>query len=164
MSKLIPLTQGYYTLVDDSDYDWLNQYKWQLATNGYALHYRLGMMHRAIMQPDQPYTIAVVDHINNITNDNRRCNLRVVPVVVNVKNRIRVSTIGSHVSHARQITREGYPNPYPEDFRKCTPEVQQAIMACRKEIADRERVANLDMLLQIMLSDSEQRQLNGYSF
>jgi len=29
MSKIIWLTQGQFTLVDDDDYEWLNQWKWQ---------------------------------------------------------------------------------------------------------------------------------------
>lgn len=33
--KQIPLTQGQFVLVDDADYDWLNQWKWNvLKMNG----------------------------------------------------------------------------------------------------------------------------------
>ncbi len=33
MPKLIPLTQGKVTIVDDADFDWLNQWKWYAFKN-----------------------------------------------------------------------------------------------------------------------------------
>ena len=81
MSKTIPLTQGKVAIVDDADFDWLNQWKW------YAIHRRsiwyaetrdrstgrCIRMHRLItkVQPDLQ-----VDHRNRDGLDNRRCNLR----------------------------------------------------------------------------------------
>src|ERR1700757_2583296 len=81
--KTLPLTQGRVALVDDEDYDWLNQWKWSYSNHGYA---RRGerlfsgsyktvhiLMHRAIMHaPDG----VEVDHINHDSLDNQKVNLR----------------------------------------------------------------------------------------
>lgn len=74
--KLIPLTKGRFTLVDDADFEWLNQWKWYLSGNGYATrtskHIR---MHRVINNTPDGYD---TDHINRDKLDNRRDNLRSV--------------------------------------------------------------------------------------
>ena len=80
MAKMIPLTQGKFTLVDDEDFEWLNQWKW-FYDNGYAArntgprgHQKTLLMHRVIMNtPDGMDT----DHINGVRSDNTRANLRV---------------------------------------------------------------------------------------
>ncbi len=35
--KLIPLTQGYYAIMDDWNFDWLSRFKWQASSlmNGF---------------------------------------------------------------------------------------------------------------------------------
>jgi hypothetical protein len=82
MSKQIPLTKGQFALVDDADYDWLNQWRWRLNSKGYAIRsfYVDGKeivlcMHRVIMdaQPGQ-----YVDHIDGNRLNNTRKNLRFV--------------------------------------------------------------------------------------
>ena len=86
--KKIKLTQNKCALVDNADFEWLNQWKWTYdSTNGYA--YRRKhlpssrknqkckkiYMHRLINQtpPKVP-----TDHINRDRLDNRRANLRTV--------------------------------------------------------------------------------------
>jgi len=82
--KEIPLTQGRVALVDDEDYEWLNQWKWyydKKGRTGYAVRDSVGRptlrkqvrMHRLIM--DAPQGLEV-DHINGIGTDNQRGNLR----------------------------------------------------------------------------------------
>jgi len=78
--RTIYLTQGISCVVDDSNYESLSMYKWCAARCGkkfYALR-RVGghavYMHRFIMG-DIPND-TTVDHINGISTDNRRENLR----------------------------------------------------------------------------------------
>lgn len=86
--KKIKLTQGKYALVDDEDFEYLNQWKWFFTKNpkdtqGYAV--RSGYckktkkrtriaMHRIIVQA-KPGEIC--DHINGNGLDNTKSNLRV---------------------------------------------------------------------------------------
>ena len=85
----IPLTKGKFTIIDDEDFDLLNQWKWYSA-HGYAVrniydngkHYQL-RMHRLLLNPDKGMDI---DHINGNPLDNRRCNLRPATRSQNVAN------------------------------------------------------------------------------
>lgn len=89
--KQIPLSKGRaFALVDDADYDYLMQWKWNFAnSNGYALRYWTDgdqrgavYMHRAIMKRMLGHDIPKglqVDHIAvgaESRLDNRRSNLR----------------------------------------------------------------------------------------
>lgn len=84
----IPLTRGYYTLVDDEDYNWLNRESW-CWDHGYAVRKQNGRkisMHRVILgAPDG----IQVDHINLDKLDNRRCNLRLCTTSENMHNTTR---------------------------------------------------------------------------
>ena len=75
--KTILLTKGKISLVDDEDYDWLNQWKWQFGGHRYAVrttnHNKKIYMHRLIMYAPQGIE---VDHINGNELDNRKINLR----------------------------------------------------------------------------------------
>jgi hypothetical protein len=82
VSRAIPLSKGQVALVDDSDYEWLMQWKWAATWSSRTHSYyavrttRDGeavLMHRAILnaQPGQQ-----VDHRNHRTLDNRRKNIR----------------------------------------------------------------------------------------
>jgi len=81
MTKTIPLTQGKVTLVDDEDFEWLNQWKWyhdkgyaarETASRGKPQRKRIAM-HRLIVDPPPGME---TDHRNGDGLDNRRCNLR----------------------------------------------------------------------------------------
>jgi len=85
-----------FAIVDDADYDWLNQWKWYVCKKGnfsYALRSlpRNGKqkgirMHREIMKPGVGFD---VDHINHNCLDNRRCNLRTCSRSENSYNQIK---------------------------------------------------------------------------
>jgi hypothetical protein len=89
--KQIPLSYGKFALVDDGDFDWLDQWRWSVTNPGnsgksYAER-RVGggrtLMHRLIM--DAPKGL-VVDHINGDGLDNRRSNLRICTRTENLFN------------------------------------------------------------------------------
>ena len=82
--KKIKLTQGRFAVVDDQDYDWLNQYKWCVNSKNYVIN-RIGTIHKVIMNPPKGLQ---VDHINGDRFDNRRNNLRICTVSQNCSNRI----------------------------------------------------------------------------
>jgi len=85
--KEIPLTQGKVALVDDEDFEWLNQWKWYFSDKGYA--YREQSCHKVHMHTLilQTPPGLVCDHINRNRLDNRRCNLRTCYKGENSRNR-----------------------------------------------------------------------------
>jgi len=87
MPTAIPLTKGAVALIDHYDLEWLSQFRWCFAWNGYAVHYYANehgrrktlYMHREIFTRILGYDIPPnmqVDHINHNRIDNRRSNLR----------------------------------------------------------------------------------------
>ncbi len=102
MTKKIQITDSKVALVDDEDFEHVNQFKWKLQKKGrhrnifYAIrfdyektspgNYNLEaiFMHRFILNPPKGTD---VDHINGDGLDNRRSNLRVVTHRQNLQNR-----------------------------------------------------------------------------
>jgi hypothetical protein len=93
MSMIIPLDKGKETIVDDEDYEYLNQWKWYCSTAGYAnratvrdKNYKQKkiLIHRVIMKAPKNLQ---VDHINGNRLDNRKENLRIVTKQQNHMNR-----------------------------------------------------------------------------
>jgi hypothetical protein len=100
--KKIKLTQNKYAMVDDEDYDNLNQYKWRYSL-GYAVRTTLAKessrderrnvrMHRQIMNCDMDLE---VDHIDGDTLNNKKSNLRICTHGQNMSNRKSSSVSGS---------------------------------------------------------------------
>lgn len=84
--KKIKLTQGQYALVDDEDFEYLNQWKWYLHSVGYAVrNIPSGQvyMHRLINNTPKGL---LTDHINRNKLDNQRTNLRTVNKSINAVN------------------------------------------------------------------------------
>lgn len=92
--KQITLTRGMFTMVDDADYDWLNQWKWHTAKHGKKFYAsrrptKRGKsihMHRLIMGiPRDPNIFA--DHKDRDGLNNQRHNLRIANRSQNNSNR-----------------------------------------------------------------------------
>lgn len=83
--KQIPLTQGYFALVDNEDYQWLTQYEWRIIIERHRYYYagrsakenwrKCILMHRVILNVPKGLQ---TDHINHNGLDNRKANLRIV--------------------------------------------------------------------------------------
>jgi HNH endonuclease len=87
--KEIPLTRGYTAIVDDSDYDWLNQYKWctllSARHSAYAVRRSFGnfiLMHRLIIQPEKGFE---VHHVDGRGWNNQRNNLEIVTRGIHIR-------------------------------------------------------------------------------
>jgi len=87
MTKEIQLTQGKMALVDDEDFERVNEHKW-FAQKGdysfYAINRKIGRMHRFILEAPQGMD---VDHKNFDGLDNRKNNIRVCTEGQNSRNR-----------------------------------------------------------------------------
>ena len=93
--KTIPLSRGKFALVDDEDYEYLNQWKWHISHYGYAERtqhmpssranqkFKSIRMHRLIM--DAPKNLQV-DHIDGSRTNNVRSNLRLCLSGENTRN------------------------------------------------------------------------------
>lgn len=94
--KCIALSQGKYALVDEEDFDFLNQRRWRYHSGGYAAAYggggrknqRTVLMHRVLLNPPSGQEI---DHQNGNRLDNRRSNLRLCTSQQNKANSARRS-------------------------------------------------------------------------
>jgi hypothetical protein len=90
--KTIELTQGFVAIVDDHNFEWLNEIKWRYHTNGrtnYAVtgQVRSGdfiFMHHMILPPIEGKE---VDHENGNGLNNLECNLRYATKSENRANR-----------------------------------------------------------------------------
>src|SRR3990167_1380719 len=89
--KLMPLTQGQFSIVDDEEYAWLSKFKWHYDGR-YARRNSLQnegnrrpiYMHRVIAKPPDGMKI---DHIDGNKLNNTRANLRVCTHSENQHNR-----------------------------------------------------------------------------
>lgn len=103
----IPLSRGYFALIDDEDYQRVSKYKWTYD-NGYAVRgirlpnrrYKKIMLHRFLInaKPGQ-----FVDHIDGNRSNNTRSNLRICTKAQNGQNRHIPAP--NKVSHYKGVSR-----------------------------------------------------------
>lgn len=112
MTKQINLTQGKVAIVDDSDYEWLSQYKWRFYGSGYAVRdviidgvNEIIYMHKAILDcPDN----AIGDHKDRDKLNNQRSNLRVATFTQNSINSLREKNKAGYRGVSRQSDSDTY--------------------------------------------------------
>lgn len=93
--KKIPLTQGQFALVDDEDYEFLNQWKWYVYKNGSTFYAKRNIKCNGKWTTIYMHQILAelmnfkenVDHINRNGLDNQRSNLRPATNKENCENR-----------------------------------------------------------------------------
>lgn len=87
-TKLIPLTQGKFAIVDEEDYVAMSKFKWAAQKSAHETFYaksgkKILLMHRLII--NAPAGIQV-DHLNHDGLDNRKINLRLCSNAQNARN------------------------------------------------------------------------------
>lgn len=84
--KTIKLNNGQETIVDNEDFERVNNFSWYFTSHGYAMHKDkkyTDYLHRAILNaPKNKY----IDHINGNKLDNRKENLRLCSFSQNLMN------------------------------------------------------------------------------
>jgi len=92
--KLIPLSKGLFTEVDDIDFEWLNQWKWYAMKSGNTFYAARTskerekiLMHRLIL--DITKGKVTPDHIDRNGLNNKRNNLRIATRSQNNINKIK---------------------------------------------------------------------------
>lgn len=113
MVKKIELTQGKFALVDDEDFEYLNQWKWcahrrgksevfdVVRTHGKRPNRYTLLMSRVIVEVPNGMEI---DHINQNTLDNRKSNLRICNRRQNARNKKKVLLNGKSASKYKGVT------------------------------------------------------------
>jgi hypothetical protein len=117
MAKEIILTQGKVAIVDNEDYDYLNQFKWYASNkNGkfyVARTIRVSknkknyiLMHRFIMKPDKGM---VIDHLDGNPLNNKKNNLRICTHAENMRNsKININNKSGYKGVSYQENRNNY--------------------------------------------------------
>lgn len=85
--KIVPLTQGFVTTVDDADYAWIRKQKW-CYSGGRAVGWdskqgRVRLLHRIILQAPRG---TIIDHTDGNPLNNQRSNLRFTNCSLNIAN------------------------------------------------------------------------------
>jgi hypothetical protein len=93
--KIIYTSKAEEIVIDDEDYDYLNQFSWRINRDGYAITCKVGekadvYMHRLLLGATNFST--KVDHINKNRADNRKENLRICTNVQNSYNARKTSS------------------------------------------------------------------------
>jgi len=122
--KKIKLTRGMFALVDDEDFEYLNQFNW-MVSESHNMFYAVGIlsshrvrgvkhkvvkMHQVIMRTPKG---KCTDHINRNGLDNRKKNLRICTNAENCKNTVsRKGFTSIYKGVCRRLTRNVNKNYY----------------------------------------------------
>jgi hypothetical protein len=133
LTKYIPLSSGKFAIVDDEDYEWLNETKWADDSNGYAVRKVKGKkttekMHRLVLNAKDG---EVVDHINRIPWDNRKENLRIATVRQNSANKGHYSTNKSGYKGVAVYSNGRWTAQITVNYRK----IHLGVFECKHEAA-----------------------------
>ena len=104
---VVTLTRGYITIIDAEDWQRVSRYKWSVCGSRGCIYARSSVnhiwLHRLINNTPKGKE---TDHINRITLDNRKCNLRVCTKSQNKRN--TPPNVGSsRYKGVRRITSSG---------------------------------------------------------
>ena len=96
----------FFAIVDEEDFEYLNQWRWSYNARGYAVRGKdLLPLHRFLLQPPDN---RMVDHINGNGLDNRKENLRICESKDNQRNQRK-----------QQGTKSKYKGAYWHNQNKC---------------------------------------------
>jgi hypothetical protein len=119
--KLIPLTQGKFTKIDDEDFEKINFCKWNFncgyadgrkCVDGKAKHVK---MHRVILGAmDGEY----IDHINGDPLDNRKNNLRFCSTKENCRNNHTARSYTGYKGSYFSIKRKKYTSYITNNYKQ----------------------------------------------
>lgn len=116
MAKEIELTQGYKTLVDDIDFEYLSQFRWHLS-GGYVKRNRISM-HRIILERKLGRKLTpgeFPDHVDNNPLNNTRQNIRPCTHAQNMRNKSK--TRGQTSSQFKGVSLHSTGNKWQSQIR-----------------------------------------------
>ncbi len=138
----IPLTNGLFAIVDEEDYEGLNQHKWLSASSLYAKRSlkrvankprQYEYMHKIIMGASKGQ---IVDHINGNPLDNRRSNLRICNAKqssANTKKRITNNRIPASIYRGVYKVNSRWVARYNRKHLGCFPPTKEGeVLAAKK--------------------------------
>jgi len=139
--KLIELTRGYSTMIDDADFEMVSKSKWYYGGRGYAVrshgkgHERVTLMLHRLLLGLVPGDERQADHVNGDKLDNRRINLRVCTQAENLRNcGLRADNI-SGLKGVFFKKDKIYKNPWVAQIRKGGKQHHIGVFATKEEAA-----------------------------
>jgi hypothetical protein len=109
MKKIKIQNSEKFILVDEEDFDYLNQWRWRINTNGYAVKgesISRNLMHRILL--NDPINLQV-DHRNGDKLDNRKENLR---ICTSSQNKMNVGIKSNNTSTYKGVSFDKFRNKY----------------------------------------------------
>lgn len=137
--KKIELTQGRFAIVDDEDYEYLNQFKWCFkkepnSEKGYAVRKEKSKIIHMEFLILEKHSGLIIDHINIDSLDNRKENLRLCTKAENCQNRsIRKNSSSGYKGVFR--TKNSKKNPWRARITNNGKRIHLGVFPSKKEAA-----------------------------